>query len=132
MNAVYENAINESDPHKGPPNELSQYDKCMFANLYCNDLVRLISVLEKQQIVLKLFPNPTDGTTTLSLELESAGNLTITLNDLLGSELFELHNAFTDVGTFTKTFSMEKLPVGVYYLKIIHNGNTKVEKVIKN
>ena len=77
-------------------------------------------------------PNPADETTTLSLELDVAGKLTITLIDLLGAELFELHNAFTDAGPFTKTFSIEKLPVGVYYLKIIHNGNTKVEKVIKN
>jgi len=80
---------------------------------------------------IHISPNPTEATSTLTLELQTAGVLTITLNDLLGAELFELHNAFTDAGTFTKTFSIEALPQGVYYLKIKHNGTTKIEKVIR-
>ena len=91
-----------------------------------------ISVREKTIANLHLSPNPTDATTTLSLDLETAGNLKITLNDLLGCELLELHNAFEDTGIFTKTFYIEALTLGVYYLKIIHNGNIKIEKVIKN
>ena len=80
----------------------------------------------------KTYPNPTTATSTLSLDLEQAGILTITLNNLLGEELLELHNGFVDTGTYTQTFSIETLPIGVYYLKIIHNGNVKVEKVIRN
>ena len=80
----------------------------------------------------KTHPNPTEATSTITLDWQAAGNLKITLNDLLGRELFELHNAFEDTGTFTKTFSIEALPLGVYYLKIIHNGNIKIEKVIRN
>ena len=81
---------------------------------------------------LQLSPNPTSATSTLILDLETNGSLIITLNDLLGQELFELHNCFTDAGTFTKTFSMAKFPSGVYFLKINLDGNIKVEKVIKN
>ena len=81
---------------------------------------------------LQVSPNPTDGTSTLTFDLESTGLLTITLNNLLGKELLELHNAYESVGTFIKSFSMEMLPIGIYYLKINHNGNIKVEKVIKN
>ena len=50
---------------------------------------------------------------------------------MLGQELLEIHNGFTVEGTFTKTFSLKELPIGVYYLKIVHNGNVKVEKVIR-
>jgi hypothetical protein len=39
---------------------------------------------------LQLFPNPTDATTTLMFDIETAGNLQITLTDLLGAELFEI------------------------------------------
>ena len=90
--------------------------------------------IEEPSIITKLqvAPNLTSATSTLTLDLETQGSLIITLNDLLGQELSELHNAFTDAGTFTKTFSIADLPIGIYYLKIFHNGNLKVEKVIKN
>lgn len=80
---------------------------------------------------IKIIPNPTKEIATITFDLETAGNLNITLTDLLGNELFELHNEFTQEGTFSKTFSLETFPVGVYYIKITHNGNVKIEKLIR-
>ena len=80
---------------------------------------------------LLVSPNPADANTTVTVDLETAGNLTVTLNNMLGQELLEIHNGFTVEGTFTKTFSLKELPIGMYYLKIVHNGNVKVEKVIR-
>ena len=65
---------------------------------------------------LKVFPNITNDNVTLTLDLETAGNLNITLIDLLGNEIYKLHNNFVDAETFIKTFSIEALPVGVYYI----------------
>jgi len=92
------------------------------------------SILEPLLISLSLqvFPNPTEAHTTVTVDLATAGNLTVTLNNLLGQELFEIHNDFADAGEFSRTFSLKELPIGVYYLKISHNGNVKVEKVIRN
>jgi len=81
---------------------------------------------------VNIYPNPTVSDFTVSFDLETAGNLTVTLNDLLGQELFEIYNDFTVEENFTKTFSLKDLPIGVYYLKIVHNGNVRVEKVIRN
>ncbi len=80
---------------------------------------------------LKVCPNIVSDNVTITLNLETAGNLNITLNNVLGQELFELYNNFVDVGTFIKTFSIETLPQNTYYIKVIHNGNVKVEKIIK-
>jgi len=98
--------------------------------------VEIISSIEEiflpNEINSSVFPNPaTDAHTTVSVDLETAGNLTVTLNNMLGQELLEIHNGFTVEGTFTKTFSLKELPIGVYYLKIVHNGNVKVEKIIR-
>jgi len=81
---------------------------------------------------LLVSPNPANTNTTVTVDLETAGNLTVTLNNLLGQELFEIHNGFASAGEFTRTFSINTLSKGVYYLKIVHNGNVKVEKVIRN
>jgi len=80
---------------------------------------------------LLVSPNPADANTTVTVDLETAGNLTVTLNNLHGQELMEIHNGFTVEGNFIKTFSLKELPIGVYYLKIVHNGNVRVEKVIR-
>jgi len=90
-----------------------------------------VSILEQIITNLLVAPNPTSAHTTVSVDLETAGNLTVTLNNMLGQELLEIYNGFTVEGTFTKTFSLKELPIGVYYLKIVHNGNVKVEKVIR-
>jgi hypothetical protein len=91
-----------------------------------------VSITETEQISSIIFPNPTNNTATISTEFGSAGNVRITLDNLLGEELMEIHNGFADAGIFTKQFSISALPQGAYYLKIIHNGNVKIEKMIKN
>ena len=53
------------------------------------------------------------------------------LTDLSGRELFTVYDGFTVEGNFTQTFSLKELPIGVYYLKIVHNGNVRVEKVVR-
>jgi len=83
-------------------------------------------------IISSVSPNPTTNGTTLTLEVLTAGSLNIKLVNVEGQELMELHNAHTEAGEFTKNFTMSNLPQGVYYLRISHNGNVKMEKVIRN
>jgi len=86
-------------------------------------------VESKQNILIT--PNPTSHSATVNFDLETAGHLTVTLNNILGQELFEIFSGFANAGNFTQTFSMEALPIGVYYLRILHNGNVTVEKVVR-
>jgi len=91
------------------------------------------SIVEPSTIAnLLVSPNPTVSDITVSLDLETAGELTVTLNNMLGQELFEIYSGFTLEGNFHKTFSLKELPTGVYYLRISHNGNVRMEKIIKN
>jgi len=80
---------------------------------------------------LQVSPNPTSNSATVSFDLEKSGNLTVSLTNLLGQELFEIYSNFTLEGTFSKPFSLEALPKGVYYLRILHNGNVQMEKVVR-
>jgi len=89
------------------------------------------SIEYEKMINCFLSPNPTNSTVTMTLHLKDVGNLTVTLNNILGQELFEIYSGFANAGNFTKTFSVEALPKGVYYLKISHNGKMQMAKVIK-
>ncbi|MDR0926911.1 MAG: T9SS type A sorting domain-containing protein [Ignavibacteria bacterium] len=81
---------------------------------------------------IKLYPNPATDHTTLTLELQQASQVHISLNDMLGREIKQIYNAFTDAGTFTHSFATQDLPRGIYYLKILSGGEVKVEKVVVN
>ena len=80
---------------------------------------------------IHIYPNPTTNGTTLSFTVLTSGDLNIKIVNVEGQELLELHNAHTDAGEFTKTFSMSKFPAGVYFIKINHNGNIKTEQIIR-
>jgi hypothetical protein len=91
------------------------------------------NVVEVESITkISIVPNPTSNGTILTMAVVSDGNLTITLVNEAGQELMELHNAYTKAGDFRKNFSMSKYPIGVYFLKISHNGKVKLEKLVRN
>jgi hypothetical protein len=80
----------------------------------------------------KLYPNPTTSNSTITLELAESAQVNITLCDILGREIKQIYNAFTDAGTFTHSFATQDLPKGIYYLKILSGGEVMVEKVVVN
>lgn len=95
------------------------------------NFVPLSSVNESLVESIRITPNPINEVATLTLTLETEGNLKIGLNDLLGNEILEIYNGFNNTGTFTKPFSIKALPSGMYFLKVLYNGNTITKKVVK-
>ena len=90
------------------------------------------SFVAEQLILSQVYPNPTNERTTISLELEAAGDVKIVLSDVLGQELLQIYDGFATAGTFSKTFTTENLSRGVYFLKILSGKNFTVEKIVVN
>ena len=90
------------------------------------------NAVDQSVMDIQIIPNPTNNETKISFDLQESGNLSVILVDISGQALMNIHNAFSKAGKFTTAFSVGALPAGVYYLKITHNGNTKVEKIVKN
>jgi len=112
-----------------PPSDMIDvncHPVCGFVNQFPS------SINQESITEIAVVPNPTNNETTLTLEVLTPGNLTIILVNVEGKELIELQNAQVEAGAFTRHFSMAHFPVGVYYLKISHNGNVKMMEVIRN
>ena len=99
---------------------------------YWNSIDKKVNVEEMpQKLEVRIFPNPTNGSATVSFELANAGNLHILLSDLSGRELLLiLFDDFVDAGLFTKNINTEHLRPGVYFLSIYIEGKLTVEKLI--
>jgi Zn-dependent M28 family amino/carboxypeptidase len=70
-------------------------------------------ITEESPINCTVNPNPTNETTTITLYFNDVGNLSITLNNMLGQEIMKLHNAFVDTKILTKKLTLSHLSQGL-------------------
>ncbi len=85
------------------------------------------STASTQQI--KVYPNPTSGTFNISISNANFKELSISVVNMLGKEVF----AATDKNNATDyqiEINLESLPDGMYYLKLSTATDTKVTKLI--
>lgn len=95
-------------------------------------MIKVVEGIEEYVSDFSLTPNPTPDFVTIKMDVLQSGKLEVSLIDLAGSELVSLHNSFAEAGHFTKSFSLANLPPAVYYLRIVHSGNVRIEKIIHN
>lgn len=81
----------------------------------------------------KVFPNPIDQMSTLSVELDKPHSLGISIQNAVGQVLFEEKTATLPVGNFQMNLQdrMAGLPKGIYLLKLSLGGQQKVIKLLK-
>ena len=75
------------------------------------------------------YPNPFNPATTIKFNLPAAGNVRLTLFNILGQELRTLVNDFKEAGTHTLNFNAEDLNSGIYIYKIDAYGFTQTKKM---
>ncbi|MGB9722202.1 MAG: T9SS type A sorting domain-containing protein [bacterium] len=68
--------------------------------------------------LLSLSPNPSNGATKLSFMVKSAGNVKISLYDASGRLVNNIINGAKSAGTYTLTLNNQKLPNGIYFVRI--------------
>ncbi len=80
---------------------------------------------------LNLYPNPTEGLTTLSFETnEVLNNISIDLYDVIGKKIKTIHNGQLSTGNNTFTINTSAYEKGIYFIKINNNGNNILKKLI--
>jgi hypothetical protein len=79
---------------------------------------------------LTVYPNPSNGSFTLSFYLNSKENIGVSIENILGQEL--VSETLTNTpGLFSKTYDVKSLPKGVYILSMKQNNKaTLAQKII--
>ena len=75
------------------------------------------------------YPNPFNPTTTIRFNLPEAGNVKLTLFNILGQELRTLVNEFKESGVHTINFDASDLNSGMYIYKIESGSFTQTRKM---
>ncbi len=63
-------------------------------------------------------PNPFSGVTTITFELTQAGDVTLTVYDLLGREVAVLVDEYLSASAYDATFDASSLPSGMYVYRL--------------
>ncbi|MFM9944640.1 MAG: alkaline phosphatase PhoX [Bacteroidia bacterium] len=81
---------------------------------------------------VKLYPNPTSGNTTLSINLENEENLEIMVIDVLGKEVTPAISKISASGETSLTLNTSGLSTGLYFVKITTSNTIYVTRLLKN
>ena len=110
----------------------------MYYRLKINDLdgkmdySKTVSVRQKGKgLTAKAFPNPTQGTLTVEIEVAEKSDVTIELTDILGRQVW-LSKAENTEGVTTFPIPMSELVNGNYFLKVSNGQAVVQQKVVKN
>ncbi|GAB4403811.1 MAG: hypothetical protein OHK0039_03440 [Bacteroidia bacterium] len=80
---------------------------------------------------LKLFPNPTSGTSTLEYALSGSQTVDLQLLDLSGCELWHRHLGRMPGGIHQQEVPTANLPAGIYLLRLRAGEQSSYVKLIK-
>ena len=75
------------------------------------------------------YPNPFNPTTTIKFNLPEAGNVKLTLFNILGQELKTLVNEFKEAGVHTLNFDASELNSGMYLYKLEAGSFVQIRKM---
>jgi PKD repeat protein len=77
---------------------------------------------------LSLFPNPNDGTFTLSFDFTKAKDVTVEVLDVTGRVIYS--DKENDVVNYNKQIGLENAQSGMYLVRIITNDGVVTEKIV--
>lgn len=75
------------------------------------------------------YPNPFNPSTSIKFNLPQAGNVKLSVYNLLGQEVQTLVNGYKEAGAHVVNFEAKNLNSGLYLYKLEANGLTSVKKM---
>lgn len=76
-----------------------------------------------------IYPNPTNETFEVEMNLPQSTDITFTLYDIVGVKIFS--ETFNVTGNYKKKFSLQTFPSGVYFLQTGVTGKYTIQKIVK-
>ena len=76
------------------------------------------------------YPNPFNPTTNMTLGLDSDGQVSMMVYNLVGQVVDVLVDGYMNAGYHNVTWDAANVPSGVYIVKVTTGSNTSIQKVM--
>lgn len=109
---------------------IAYYGRAVWESPLYNPSVNIQEVDAKNTYHLSLFPNPTQGETFIKYSLKENSHVFISICDALGKDVLYVMNEKQNVGEHQFTINSDQLSNGIYFVKMIVNGEKQMQKLI--
>ena len=75
------------------------------------------------------YPNPFNPTTNIKFNLPQAGNVRLTIYNIIGQEVAQLVNGYREAGSYTVNWNASNLSSGIYIYRLEANSNIITKKM---
>jgi PKD repeat protein len=82
-------------------------------------------------IGLTIFPNPTNDITQITFSLETPKQIAMSLYDITGREVAQIYSGMSGVGEQNMQLNMSAYNSGMYFLRMVVDGEVVSKKIIK-
>jgi enediyne biosynthesis protein E4 len=96
----------------------------------CETYTSTNSIKANHPDLLEVYPNPTNGSLTITYKNQAPGAVNLGIYDMNGREINRFVNEYQQDGLYNISFDTEDLPDSFYFIRLNSNGNTETRKVI--
>ena len=76
------------------------------------------------------YPNPFNPTTSMTLAVPQAGNVSVQVYNIMGQVVATLANGYMDASTYTLTWDASDVSSGMYIVKAEAAGTVSIQKLM--
>jgi len=81
-------------------------------------------------MMLSAYPNPFNNQSVISMTIDQAGSVQLTVYDIQGREVAELHNGYAAAGLYEVPFEGSGLTSGVYFARLQSGSEVQTAKLL--
>ena len=80
--------------------------------------------------ITSLYPNPFNPVTQIDYSVDQAGDLHLSVYNILGQEVAVLHSGYQTEGNYQAVWNAGSLASGVYYINMMMHGQVETKKAV--
>ena len=80
--------------------------------------------------ISNIYPNPFNPVTQIDYDVNLAGQVRLSIYNVLGQEVAVLHDGYSSEGSYSINWDANALSSGVYYVRMLMNGQMETKKAI--
>ena len=92
--------------------------------------IEVSNPLPNEYVLSQNYPNPFNPTTTIKFSLPYAGNITLSVFNVIGEEVQNLENGYKEAGSYEVNFDASKLTSGFYFYQLNAGDFKQTKKMI--
>jgi hypothetical protein len=109
---------------------LSEYVKYIFENNLTVSVQNVLQEVPSTYNLAQNYPNPFNPSTTISYSIPEAGDVKLSVFDMMGREVMTLVNEFRQAGSYEAILNADRFASGTYFYRLETGNYISAKKMV--